>query len=726
MLQSGKRILGGLLDRGGIKTYVAVAGVTVTILVPGAARAVSAPTLYVDRASPSCSDTGSGALDQPFCTIGAAARAVSAGQTVQVAAGTYPEAVSASTSGTSSAPIVFTAAPGATVTLSGQANGFAISGKSWITVNGFNITSTSDRGITVSTSSHITISGNHVSYSGKPVSGQTKSGIFLTNVSDSLVAGNTVDHNTDSGIVLTAGSTRDEVRANVIFSNAQGYQRVAAGVRLYQSPGNTVDANVTHNNEDSGIECYSGSNNTLLYDNVAYNNGDHGIDNYVSTGQRVIANTVYKNVTAGINVEGASTGATIANNISVDNGINSPRTASDIRVESGSTSGTTMDYDLVHLSTSGVLLIWNSVGYTSLASFRSASGQEPNGIDADPSWADRAAGDLHLTAGSPAIDSANSGVSGQPGIDVEGNGRYDDPATLNTGVGPRAYDDRGAYELQTPGDARPAASLVVGPGSGPVPLAVTADASGSTDTDSTPVATYTFDFGDGTVVGPQAGPTADHVYGTVGTYTVTVTVTDTAGLASTASATVAAQAPAGDSPPAAALTVSPTSGTAPVAVTADASGSTDTDPTPIATYTFDFGDGTIVGPQAEATAGHTYTAPGTFTVTVTVKDGIGLASSSSATVSVQPELAPAISLTVTPSNGRAPLVVAADASGSTDTDATPIATYRFDFGDGAVVGPQAGATATHTYTYKGTFTVKVTVTDTGGLASTATKNVKVR
>ncbi|MEP6909080.1 MAG: PKD domain-containing protein [Actinomycetota bacterium] len=698
---------------------------TVAVLVSGAAKADSGTTLYVDHANPSCSDTGSGRIDVPYCTIGAAARVVGAGQTVQVAAGTYPEAVIVWASGTSSAPIVFTAAPGATVTLSGQANGFSISGRSWITVNGFNVTTTSDRGIYLSGSSHITISNNHVSYSGSPVSGLTKSGIFLTNVSDSLVAGNTADHNTYAGIELTASSTRDEVRGNTTFSNASVYTRRAPGIRVNQAPGNTIDGNVTHDNEDSGIECYTGSNNTLIYDNVSYNNGDHGIDNYISTGQRIIANTVYRNVTAGINVEGVSTGATIANNISVDSGIHSPRTSSDIRVESGSTSGTTMDYDLVHLSAQSTLLIWNSVSYSSLASFRSATGQELHGIDADAGWANQGAGDFHLTAGSPAIDSANSGASGQPDLDVEGNGRYDAPSTANTGVGPRAYDDRGAYEFQT-GDARPAASLVVSPSSGPVPIAVTADASGSTDTDDTPIATYTFDFGDGTVVGPQAEATADHLYGTVGNFTVTVTVRDTAGLASTASATVSAQAPEGDSPPAAALTVSPTSGTAPVAVTADASGSTDTDPSPIATYTFNFGDGTVVGPQAEATAGHTYTAAGTFTVAVTVTDSIGQSSSTSATVSVQAELAPAISLIVSPTNGSAPLAVTADASGSTDTDVTPIATYTFNFGDGTVVGPQAGATATHTYTRKGNYTVTATVTDTGGLASTTTTHVRVR
>jgi parallel beta-helix repeat protein len=612
--------------------------VLVIFLLAQTGTAVAAGSiLYVDRANPNCSNSGQGTETQPYCTIGAAATHVTVGQTVQVAAGTYPESVTVATSGISIAPVTFTAASGATVTLSGQANGFVISGKSWITINGFAVTQTSSYGISVSNSSHITVSHNHVTYAGQPVSGQTRAGISLSNVTDSLVVGNTADHNSYAGIQLTSGSTSNEVRGNETFANARQYERAAPGIRLYGAPGNVVDGNISHHNEDSGIEAYPGSNNTLIYNNVCYENGDHGIDNLTATGERIIGNTVYKNVTAGINVEGGSTGATLANNVSVDNGINSPRTHSDIRIERGSTDGTTMDYDLVWLTVPDTILIWSSTSYSSLAAFQAASGQESHGIQADPRWQSPGNGNFHLTAGSPGIDSANSGASGQPGADVEGNPRADDPATQNTGVGPRPYDDRGAYEFQ-PGLASdaPIAALTVTPGSGNAPLAVTADASGSTDGDSTPIATYTFDFGDGsTVVGPQAGATATHTYTVAGAYTAMVTVTDTGGLASTAVAQVTVSQPV-DAPPNAVLSVTPTSGAAPLAVIADASGSTDGDSTPIATYTFDFGDGsTVVGPQAGATAAHTYTAPGAYTATVTVTDTGGLSSTATATATAQ-------------------------------------------------------------------------------------------
>jgi len=688
--------------------------------------------LYVDRGNPACSDSGAGAVDQPFCSIGAAAAKVTAGQTVQVASGTYPERVVVSSSGTSSSPIVFRVAAGASVTVSGQANGFYLSGRSLVTISGFNVINTSDYGIAVNNSSQITLSNNHVSYSGQPLSGYTKYGIRLNNVSDSLVSGNVTDHNTNAGIGLVSGSTRNEVRGNQSFSNAEGYQRAAAGIYLYSAPANTIAGNITHDNEDSGINVYPGSTGCVVYNNVAYNNGDHGIDDSFAAGATIVANTVYKNVTAGINVEGNSTGATLANNISVDSGIKSPRTHSDIRVESGSTAGTTMDHDLVYLSTADTLLIWNSVSYTSLAAFQAASGQEAHGIEADPKWTSAAGGDFHLLTGSPAIDSADSGATDQPSLDVEGDARVDDPATPDTGAGPRSYDDRGAYEFQPGplGDAAPAARISATPSSGAAPLIVTADASASSDTDSTPISAYTFDFGDGSAaVGPQAAATAGHTYAAAGTYTITVKVTDTAGLEATATATVKITAGT-DAAPAATLAVTPASGQVPLGVTADASASSDRDATPIASYQFDFGDRSApVGPQATAAASHTYSAAGTYTVTVTVTDTGGLSSTATSTVQVTAGTAdapPTAALTVTPSSGAINLAVAADGSTSTDTDATPIASYTFEFGDGsALVGPQAGAKATHTYTAAATYTVKVTVTDTAGLSSTATAQVSV-
>jgi parallel beta-helix repeat protein len=553
-------------------------------------RAAGAATtvLYVDRNNPSCSDSGPGTSTQPYCTIKKGASVAAPGQTVQVASGTYPELVTVGTSGLPGSPIVITAAPGASVTVSGQANGFKLSGRSYVTVQGFTVASTSSYGIYVASSStnvtissntisnaasngiyvttsssnvtvsgntvsgadgvgiyvnrlsninvsgntvsgttsygiynrsssNVTISGNHVSGTGShgiyvspsstgvtvnnnQVSGITgygiwantssgvtvsdntisdttnyglsvesssnatvsgndvsaagertadliKYGIKLTDTTASLVSGNVSHDNSNSGIFLDATTSGVRVTGNEAFGNARGYTRAAPGIDV-RGHDNTIDRNVSHDNEDSGLQFYTGSHDNLVVDNLTYSNGDHGIDDLGSTNQRIISNTVYDNVAAGINVEGSSTGATIENNIAVDNGINSPRTHGNIRVDSTSTTGSTVNYNLVYLTVPDVMYQWGNRKYNSLQGFRSATGQESHGDQADPSWVSPGS-DFHLRAGSPAIDSANSGVSGETSTDLEGHARVDDPATSDSGTGPRSYDDRGAYEFQS-------------------------------------------------------------------------------------------------------------------------------------------------------------------------------------------------------------------------------------------------------------------------------------
>jgi len=501
------------------------AWLTSMVLINGTPAGAVAPTLFVDKNNSSCSDSGAGTQTQPFCTIGKAASIAVAGQTVTVNAGSYAEDVNPANSGTATSLIVFTAASGATVTVLGQTNGWTVSGRSFIKIHGFAVTQTTGPGISVSSSSNITIDSNHVSFSGQPISGLSAKGILVTGSSNSLIVGNQTDHNSDAGISLGSGNTGMEIKNNVSFSNASQFVRIAPGIET-SSGGTTIDGNITHDNEDSGINVYSGATNNLIFNNVAYHNSDHGIDTLNATGQRYISNSVYNNVTSGLNMEGNSSGGTMANNISVDNGINSPRTVGDIRVDSNSASGTTIDFDIAFYHTASTLISWAGVSYATLQQFQTAvPSQEVHGIQADPLWKSAGVGDFHIVAGSPAIDSANSGVSGESLTDADGNPRVDDPATPNTGAGPRAYDDRGAYEFQPAANTPPVAALTVTPSSGVAPLAVTADASASTDTDSTPISTYRFDFGDGTIVGPQTASAATHTYGVPGTYAVTVTVT---------------------------------------------------------------------------------------------------------------------------------------------------------------------------------------------------------
>ena len=436
-----------------------VAVAVVAVALTAVRASADASTLFVDQGNPACSDSGTGTEDVPYCTIVRAATRAIAGQTVVVSSGTYSGQVTVTNSGTPGAPIVFEPAAGASVTVTSPTKGFSVSGKTWIVIRGFSIRNTDSYAVYLATASNVTVSDNEVSYSGQPVDGQTSYGIYVKGTTDSVVSGNSVHHNTNSGIYLVSGSTRVDVRDNVTFANARQYTRAAAGIDV-RSSGNTVAGNVSFGNEDTGIQFYSGGGNSLIYNNVAYDNGDHGIDNLNAPGQVIVSNTVFRNTTAGINVEGTSSGATLANNISVDNALtNTFGQKGNIRVDSNSVAGTTLDHDLVYLSSPGTMMLWGSTKYSSLAAFRAATGEEANGIEADPRWQAPRAGDFHLAAGSPAIDSANSSAPGQPGADAEGNPRVDDPGTPDTGMGVRTFDDRGAYEHQPSGFNLPPVAL---------------------------------------------------------------------------------------------------------------------------------------------------------------------------------------------------------------------------------------------------------------------------
>lgn len=408
----------------------------------------AATTLFVNRADPQCADSGSGTSSQPYCTISKAASVVAAGQTVLVSSGSYAGGVSVAQSGTSSAPIVIRSATGAAVTVTGGTNGFKVSSKSWITIKGFTVTKTSGVGIYLTGASHITLDGNSVSLAGHPVFGQTNAGIKLSSTTASVVVKNTTRNNTDHGISLTA-SSGNRITGNVSYGNARQIARAAAGIFLRNSVANTVDGNSTHGNEDSGIGLWSASNNAVVFNNLVYNNGDHGIDVLHSTGEIIVSNTVYRSADSGIEMQGDA-GARLSNNISVDNGINSSRTAGNIRVvDVDSAAQTTLDYDQVSLSSDDDMIDYLGTAYSTLAAFRAAHGQEVHGRQGDPRFINPSFGDFHLGAGSPAIDSANSGAAGQPATDHDGITRRDDPSTPNTGAGPRPYDDRGAFEFVT-------------------------------------------------------------------------------------------------------------------------------------------------------------------------------------------------------------------------------------------------------------------------------------
>jgi len=508
--------------------------------------AAHAASLYVvDDTSASCSDTGAGTSAQPFCTIAAAAAKAQAGDTVLVNAGTYTgTSVDPANSGTVGSPITFTANPA--VRINGGTRAFSVVNRENIAIIGFTVTGTSSYGIYVSGGSNNAVSNNAVSAAGQPKPGLAAAGIYIGNLGGGRVSGNISHDNSADGIRLTGSTNGVTVEGNTSYHNANQYQRAAVGIDDL-GPGNSIIKNLAYANEDTGINIYPGANNTLVAGNVAYDNGDHGIDSHNVSGGRIIGNTVFHNCTDGINVEGTSANYDIENNIAADNATgaiinptpinplgaytnNCKRNVGNIGVYNSAPATTRANYNLVWQDGPAAEYAWAGVGYSTRAALHAATGQEAHGIFANPRFANAAARNLQLRAGSPAIDSANSGASGEQATDLLGRARVDVPAVPDTGAGPRRYDDRGAYEFHPVG---PTAHLTVIPGVGRTPLTVTANASTSAPGNA-PITRYTFSFGDRTTAGPRAAGKAVHTYTSAGADTVKVTVTDNDGLTSTA------------------------------------------------------------------------------------------------------------------------------------------------------------------------------------------------
>ena len=430
---------------------------------------------FVDNTHPNASDLNTGlSPEYPLLTINQGAVLAQAGDTVYVVNGTYNETVWLTTnSGYEDFPITFLAeedviVKGSGSTTSGSA--FYISGRSFIIIEGFNITDTAYKGIFVVNSDHIILRNNKISNAGYNFLDQQQ-GIHFRNVISSIIEENTTNNNSYNGIMLTQNSNDNIIRNNYSYGNNSSFATNggtdAKGIELSNSSNNLIINNIVFNNEDTGINLYGpstieGSSNNKVIGNLVYGNRDHGIDNNNSQGQIIVGNTVHGNYTSGINLELNSSGSTIVNNIIMDNGINpaNGRKPGNVYVDSTSVDETILNYNLYYYSTPSLFQIrWDSVSYSTITNFNLANPtQEVNGLEGDPlfllpappssEFLGSSGGDYHILPGSPAIDSANSDALFHPNSDIEGNPRFDDPDVANTGSGIREYDDRGAYERQ--------------------------------------------------------------------------------------------------------------------------------------------------------------------------------------------------------------------------------------------------------------------------------------
>src|SRR5262245_55701404 len=255
---------------------IATAVAVLTFASPLSASAQSCATTTVR-----CVDDTAGA-NQEYSTIQAAVNAAQPGDTVLVFDGTY-QAFQVTKSGTSAAPIVITAqANDATITSSGSSgDGILLSNVSYITLQGFRIQNSTRRCISGSNATPtspmrgLTVRGNTCTNAGHE-------GIYISEVSNSLVEDNTVSNPGQDGLdrghgmyLANAGSDNTIIRGNTFTGmNAPdsaglhlngdlsvGGDGLISGVVIY---GNTI-----YNGRQNGISM-DGVQNTTIQNNLIF------------------------------------------------------------------------------------------------------------------------------------------------------------------------------------------------------------------------------------------------------------------------------------------------------------------------------------------------------------------------------------------------------------------------------------------------------------------------
>jgi parallel beta-helix repeat protein len=328
--------------------------------------------------------------------------------------------------------------------------GVYVSGRTYVALDGFTSTRSEAAGFEITNlSNNVTTTHNNAVFSGGY-------GIQVNNASTCVVGANTASDNLKSGIGITAGSTGCTVQDNEAFHNVT--VSVSCGIYDYGSPGNLFQRNRLHDNAYTGLKMVGGAINNVLVQNQSWKNGNHGIQDASSTGNAHVGDVSFGNTGYGFAIESTSTGTSLFDCVASSNG--SP----ELEVDATSITGFASNDNAFFKPAAGTIVKFNGVSYATVLAYSTASTQDTRTLQADPKFTNAVAGDFHPLAGSPLIDNGNSGVPNWPATDAAGNARVDDPATVNTGLGPVAFADRGAFEFQA-GPVVPGAAALQSGGS---------------------------------------------------------------------------------------------------------------------------------------------------------------------------------------------------------------------------------------------------------------------
>jgi len=296
-------------------------------------------------------------------------------------------------------------------------------------------------------------------------------------IEDTLISENIFQENNNPAIHLNGGLNakamgntiiNTQIVNNLIVGNKDG---IFLSGSFEGANGNRIEKTVISNN--------------IFRDNEGPSVSISGGENLGTTGNAILDTQILNNLMTGtrrfvvIGVVGGRNGAsgnridtvriinnTIAENPIIDVGAAAIGVVPDIEGSVGNSIGgvtvlNTIFWDNLWGDFSGVTSDEVAFCITSQLGFVGINGN----ISTDPKFVNPAEGDFHLQPGSPAIDAGTS--QGTPVSDLEGNARFDDPATVNTGGGEVPYYDIGCFEYHRP-DVASLTIIEEGTGSGMV------------------------------------------------------------------------------------------------------------------------------------------------------------------------------------------------------------------------------------------------------------------
>ncbi len=380
--------------------------------------------------------------NQEFATIQEAADVVAPGEVVLVFDGSYA-GFDLTTSGTLSARVTVRALGTGAVIDSDGPNGYGVwlRNVSYVTIEGLRIVGVSERGVAhreaspTDPSVGLIIRGNTVQDAGRE-------GMYLSEVSDSLIEGNSISGSGTSGADRThgmylanAGSDGTILRGNHIWGSGTAGIHFNGDLSIGGDgiiSGLVIEENIIHDNGQNGLNM-DGVQDSLVQNNLIYGNVSNGLRAYAIDGAEgpsglvIVNNTFHVPAGAGwcVRITEDLGGSVVFNNILMNDGNNGSialdYTAGFVSANNAVVDTFTPDRDDSYLTLSE----WQGLGYDA-GSFVTT----PSAL-----FFDAAGGDYTLLPNSPAIDAGLTTFSSQAAPPADLTNTLRDPTP-----------DIGAYE----------------------------------------------------------------------------------------------------------------------------------------------------------------------------------------------------------------------------------------------------------------------------------------